>query len=298
MFDTNVNNAYGGYVFDQGRGSGTYGTKQSSTLTAEERARLVKNENAFSLALNEIDVIRGFCNHRSEDGMSDTLTNEPDGTVKCWVCNYKFSPVDPSLTKEDVQDSVNLINDILQTIKLLFVDMPVSAQREFFQIIPLLDKVPQLFELATRNFSKHENFNAWGYKGANMNTMNMFNMLSGVLGGAGMGPQTGMGMSNPQSYSNMPNPVFGAFGTPVGGMGMGAPMGAQPMGMMGMGAVDAYGRPMGYNPQMTGYSYGMETEEERKKREEEERKRREEEEARRRAAAASGTVNAATTFTA
>lgn len=300
MFDTNGNNSYGGYAFNQGNGK--VGTKQSSTLSQEEYARLVKNENAFSLALSETDVLRGICNHRTPDGMSDSLVSEPDGTVRCYICNYVFSPVDPSLTKEDIRDSVNLITDILQTIKLLFVDMPISSQREFFQIIPLLDKVPQLFELATKNFSKHENYNAWGYKGANMNTMNMFSMLSNVLNGGGagygaMGVQPGM--VNPQSYSNMANPVFGAFGTPVGSPQVGMPVGAmgvQP-GMVNppMGAVDMYGRPIGYNPQTAGYSYGMETEEERKKREEEEKRRREEEEARKRAG---GTVTGTATFTA
>ena len=293
MFDSNSNNGYGGYIFRNNGGKTI--TKQSSTLTQEEYSRLVKNDNAFSLALSETDVLRGICNHRSLDGMSDSLVNEPDGTVRCNICNYVFSPVDPSLTKEDIRDSVNLINDILQTIKLLFVDMPISSQREFFQIIPLLDKVPQLFELATRNFSKHENYNAWGYSGTNMNTMNMFNMLSSFLNGGGYGaPQAQPGMVNPQSYSNMPNPAFGAFGTPVGSAPMGAaapmsgmrtPMGVQPP----MMTTDMYGRPVEYNPQTAGFAYGAETEEERKKREEEERKKRE---------AASGTVSATTTFTA
>lgn len=276
MYDSNDNNAYGGYVFD--RKTGQYTTKQSTTLTQEEYARLSKQDSVFSLALSETDVIRSFCNHRNLEGTADTLLQEPDGTVRCWLCNYKFSPVDPSMTKDDVQDAVNLITDILQTIKMLFIDMPISAQREYFQIIPLIEKVPQLFELAARNFSKHENYNAWGYKNANMNTMNMFNMLSNVLGG-GMGAAPNMGMG--QSYSNMGNPVFGAFGTP-----MGAPNGVAPnMGGMMMGGAPNV-TPSGYNPQTTGYAYGMESEEEKKKREEEE--------AKKRAATVSGTA----TFTA
>lgn len=243
MIDTNANNNYGGYVFNPQ--NGPYQAKQSSTLTQEEYNRLIKQDNPFSLALTETEVLRGFCNHRSQDGMKDMLVSDPDGTVHCEVCGYRFSPVDPNMTKEDVQESVNLITDILQTIKLLFIDMPVPAQREFFQIIPLLCKVPQLFELAVRNFNKHENVNAWGYRGQNMGTMNLFNMLSSALNGTM--PMGGMNM--------------GQMGMPNMGQPMGQPMPGMPNPMMGAAAPGAgmgmFGTPMGgYSPETTGWQYG------------------------------------------
>jgi hypothetical protein len=245
MFDTNGNNTYGGVVYNPQNGQ--YQQKQTSTLTQEEYNRLMKQENRFSLALTETEVLRGLCNHRSLDGMKDMLTQDPDGTVRCEVCGYRFEPVDPSMTEEDVKESVKLITDILQTIKLLFIDMPVSASREFFQIIPLLEKVPDLFKLAVSNFSKHENVNAWGYRGQNMGTMNLFNMLSGALNG-GM-PMYGQPQyQQPFQQQPMNNGYYGAFGTQVPPMN--APVGAQaPMGnpaMMG-----------GYNPQTVGFQYGQ-----------------------------------------
>lgn len=286
MFDSGNGN-FGSYVYGQPK-DGHYTTKQSSTLTEEEYSRLVKQDTAFSLALTETDLIKGICNHRTLDGMKDTLVQEIDGSVRCIVCGYRFSPVDPSMTKDDVNEAVGLVTDILQTVKMLFIDMPVEAQREFFQIIPLLGKVPQLFELATRNFSKHENYNAWGYRGANMGTMNMFNMLAGTLsGGAPMGPgMMGMGTGMPgQSYSNMGNPAF-AFGGNVG-MGNYPNMGAMGPGMMGMGAT-APNPP--YTSTTTDYAYGAISEEERRRREEEEK--------RRAAEAAGNTVQGTATFTA
>ena len=283
MFDSGNGN-FGGYEYGKPR-DGQYSTKQSSTLTEEEYSRLVKQDTAFSLALTETDLIRGFCNHRTLDGVRDTLIQEIDGTVRCTVCGYRFSPVDPSMTKDDVNEAVCLVTDILQTVKMLFIDMPVAAQREFFQIIPLLGKVPQLFELATRNFSKHENYNAWSYRGANMGTMNMFNMLAGTLSsGAPIGGNMGMmGTGMPgQSYSNMGNPAF-AFGGNAG-MGNYPNMGS---GMVGMGTT-APNPP--YTSTTTDYAYGAMSEEERRKREEEEK--------RRAAEAAGNTVQGTATFTA
>lgn len=256
MFDSNRNNGYVGFYYNPQNGT-QYASKQSSSLSAEEYNRLVKQENPFSLALTETEMLRGICNHRTLDGTKDTLFQDTDGTVRCEVCGYRFNPVDPNLSKEDVQDAVNLITDILQTIKLLFIDMPLPAQREFFQIIPLLDKVPQLFELAVKNFNKHENYNLWGYRGQNMGTLNLFNMLSGVLNGtAPMGGMMGQGMpmGNGQQMplggmgAPMPNPAYGAFETPM--------MGAPNMQEMPMGAVSPMqGMQMGQGMH-NGYQYG------------------------------------------
>ncbi|MCM1142276.1 MAG: hypothetical protein NC453_27210 [Muribaculum sp.] len=249
MFDTNANNVYGGYVYNP---TGQMQTKQSSTLTQDEYTRLMKKDNGFSLALTETDVLRGVCNHRTMDGMQDTLAQEPDGSVRCQVCGYSFRPMDAATTQEDVKEACALVIDILQTIKLLYIDMPVNTQREFFQIIPLIEKVPQLFELAVKNFSKHENYGAWNYRGQNMSAMNLFSMLSGALnagapmmgqpmmGGMGMGMPMGqpMGMGAPM----MGNPAFqmdpnAAMSNGFGFVGQGAPMGA------------------GYTAQTQGYQY-------------------------------------------
>lgn len=241
MFDSNANNVYGGFMYNPQNGQ--MQTKQGSTLTQEEYNRLVKQDNPFSLALTETELLRGICNHRKPDGSGDTLVQDTDGTVRCEVCGHRFMPVDSNMTPESVQEAVALTTDILQTIKLLYVDMPVPAQREFFQIIPLLEKVPQLFDLAVRNFNKHENYNAWGYRGQNMGTMNLFNMLSGALNSGA--PMYGYGYNN-----GMPNMA----GQPVGSVppmsnGFGYPNGMPQQQMMG-------GMPnMGYNPQTQGFQY-------------------------------------------
>lgn len=249
MFDSNGNNLYGGYQYNPQ----TMPTKQGSTLSQEENQKLLRKENQFSLALTEIEMLKGICNHRTQDGTGDTLIQCPDGSVRCSVCGYEFMPVDSQTGREEIQEATKLIVDILQTIKLLYIDMPIATQREFFQIIPLIEKVPQLFELAVKNFSKHENFGNWGFKGQNMSAMNLFSMLSGALsdpnvmmGGA---PQMGMPMGGMPQYGN-----------PAMNPQMGMPMGGMPMsngfGFVGnpQMTVPTGGMP-GYNPQTSGWQY-------------------------------------------
>lgn len=213
--DQNMNNYYGGNVYTGQPNQ--YATKQPSTLTSEEYNRLVKQENPFSLALTELERLRAICNHRTIDGMGDTLTQMANGQMKCTVCGYEFLPIDAAeMTKEDIVASVKVVTDILQTIKLMFVDMPAESQREYFQIIPLIERIPGLFDLAVKNYQKYESMNVWNYRGANLGTMNLFNMLSSAL--TGMGPQQ-------QPTPQYGNPAFGVFGTGMNpNMGMGTPM--------------------------------------------------------------------------
>ena len=259
MFDSNQNNNYGGWAYNPNPQQ--YQTKQVSSLSAEEYDRLQKQDNPFSLALTETEMLRGICNHRTKDGMGDTLVQNPDGSVECQVCGYRFRPVD-TMQQEDVKEACDLITDILQTVKLLYIDMPVQTQREFFQIIPLIGKIPQLFDLAVRNFSKHENYNTWAYKGQNMGTMNLFNMLTGALNG-GYAPNYGaQGFGQPQQ--NMYNPAYGyapQYQQPQQTVNPNQPVGSVPPMSNGFGYPNGapnYGPvpPIGgYQPQMQGYQY-------------------------------------------
>ena len=119
--------------------------KFNNALTAEEIQRLQQKVQQFSLGITEEEYLRGVCNHRNAEGTADTLVIDPvTGKVRCATCGYEFSPVEPNMTPEELQDDVNRIVDILQTIKLLYIDLPADAARNYFQIIPMLEKIPQL----------------------------------------------------------------------------------------------------------------------------------------------------------
>ena len=212
-------------------------TKHNNFLSNEEIARLQNKTNEFSLALTGDQILRAKCNHRSPDGMSDMLVQDPvDGTVSCKICGYKFNPISISIDKNTIFDYINGINDILQSIKLVFRDMPAESA-EYFTIIPLLEKIPELFDLAAKNMQKYESMNNPYYM--NNNSIGAVQALTnlGNIFGAG-------GFFNQPMQQNFANQ----------GMPMGQPMGApnpvfnNPFGFAGASQV-------GYSPATAGFQY-------------------------------------------
>ena len=239
---------YGGYQPQQVQ-------KFASTLTEEEIEKLTKSASKFSLGITQEERARGVCNHRSADGMTDTLIrDELTGKWKCKICGYTFHEVDSSTTIEEISEVIKQVIDILQTTKLMFIDMPVETAREFYQIIPLLEKIPNLFDLAAKNLAKHETF-GWNVKNPNMSAYSMFQNLNNLYGG-GLMMGTPMGqpyMAPQQPY--MPNMAQQPMGQPYAQQPfMNQPqmsMGYQPQsnGFMYNPA------PTGYQPQTTGFAY-------------------------------------------
>ena len=236
MFDQNQTNPYmmnGAFNYN---GYNEPQPKIMNNLTPEEIKMLQQNRSQFSLGLTEKETLQAGCNHRLPDGSGDSLTFDPDtGIARCTICGYEFRPVEPDATFETIKDSADRIVDILQTIKIMYTDLPRDAAREYFQIIPLIEKVPELFQFAAKTFAKHS-YNAWNYNNSNMNGVQMFNQLNNLFGGGGFG------------YQPQPN-----FQQPMGGP---APFMNAPQQPMGMGNPFGYpGAQPGYQPQMAGYQY-------------------------------------------
>ena len=240
------------YSFPQGSGYQFMGgpqmpTKINNFLSNEEIQKLIQKENQFSLQLTETEVLRGKCNHRSADGLRDTIVEDPiTGVSRCTICGYEFRPLDIQTSPEQIQESCDTILDILQTIKLIFVGMPIEAA-EFFQLIPLIEKIPKLFEYAVKDYAKHERVDQYMYNNRNMSTMNLFNMLCGTI--------------NQQPFNTQPvDPNAAAQQQPYGFAAQ-APMGAaapqfNPYMGMGMPMSNGFGyMGGGYTPQTTGYQF-------------------------------------------
>ena len=196
-------------------------------LTEEEIQKLIHKDNTFSLAITETERLKATCNHRYNNG-TDAIVETENGLCRCNICGHVFDPIDANTTKEDLIASIQTTLDILQTIKMIYLDMPEQTAREFFVMIPLLEKVPELFERAAKSYARYDNVNAYGYNNRNMNVMNMFAMLNGVLNGAPIN------MQQPQQGYTFPNYGY-----------------QQPMMSNGFVAQD----PNMYNAQMTGFQY-------------------------------------------
>lgn len=216
--------------------------KIQNILTPDEIAHLVKDKNQFSLALTQEEKLKACCNHQWTDKNIDALVeDQTDGRVVCQICGYKFKPLDAyTTTKESLQAAVDDILDVLQTIKLIYFDLDGTVAREYFQIIPLIERIPGLFDIASKNYAKHESVMPWATNGKNMSTMQAFAMLSSMLNGGGA--------PNPAMYQQQPYGYQGAYyQQPQPGvnpaMGMGMPFG-QP--------TNGFGAP-GYQAQTNGF---------------------------------------------
>lgn len=200
--------------------------KIKNNLTQEEIMRLVQKDNQFTLALTEVEKLRAACNHRWADGTQDSIVEDPvTGICTCQICGYQFEPIAENTDKETLEEYVKNILDVLQTIKLLYIEMPEDVAREFFMVIPLIEKIPKLFERACSVYNKYSDVNVYGYNNRNMNAMQIFNMLQGTLAGQPMG--------QPMA------PNYGYAQAPYGSNGFVAT------------GVD----PNAYNPQTAGFQY-------------------------------------------
>ena len=195
----------GGYYYNQ---QVVPQQKIPNVLTDEEIKELQQTQDVFRLNLTTREAMQAACNHRLADGTSDSLVFDPTtGTARCTICGYEFTPIDESTSIEEIKDAAITLTNILQTIKLMYVDMPADAARTYFQIIPLIEKVPKLFEFAAKNFNKHE-FSQWQYNNGSVGAMAMLSNINAMFNGGGFAPQQ--------------------YGQPVQQPMMGAPMG-QPM---------------------------------------------------------------------
>lgn len=201
--------------------------KFNNPLTAEQIKRLQQKDTQFSLGLTEEEQLRGVCNHRNAEGTGDTLVYDPvTGEARCAICGYKFRPVEPDVNLDDISEDVSRIVDILQTIKLMYIDLPANAALEYFQIIPLLEKIPQLFKFAAENMTKHECYN-WQYNNRNMGAVNMFQNLTNMFGAmnnmAYQQPQQPMMNPAMNAPAGFPNAAYGQNPFGYNGASMYAP---------------------------------------------------------------------------
>ena len=234
MFDQTANQNYGapqmgGYQFNGYQPQQI--PKVMNVLTNEEIKELQQSTSQFSLGLTSKEILQGACNHRSPDGTQDTLVfDQNTGIARCTICGYEFRPIEADTSYETIKDAADRLVDILQTIKIMYTELPAGAAREYFQIIPLIGKIPQLFEFAAKNFAKHE-YNAWSYQNHNMGGAAMLQNLNNIFGASmqPMNPQFNPYAGQPQQPVGYPNPVMqgNAFGYP--GASMAPQQGYMPM---------------------------------------------------------------------
>ena len=174
-----------------------------NTLSAEDIKMLQNQGSTFSLGLTDEEVKRAICNHRSADGLSDTLVVDPiTGIAKCQICGYEFKPLDSNIDYDEIKEDIKRVEDILQTAKLMYIDLPAEAAKEFYPIIAMLEKVPKFIELAAKNMAKHDSYNYY-LNDRNIGAAAVLNNLNNMFSNMAMNYQ-------PQQ------PMYGMYNQPAG----------------------------------------------------------------------------------
>lgn len=156
--------------------------KYTQPLTPEQINRLRSSGDAFDIKVSQDDLLRAACTHKENgaptlvsEGVNPATGNE---ILRCTICGESFEMVEA--TDEQVQNAVDLIINLLQTSKTMYLDAPKTLVEQFYQVLPLLRLFPKLYQRAMKNFNMYESA-----LGTNpMNTVagtNGFQMMGAML---------------------------------------------------------------------------------------------------------------------
>lgn len=181
--------------------------KMTNPLTAEERDAL-KVDNSFTLTVTPAEMAAAVCTHKDASKGEFSIVPNADGTCTCSICHTTFNPniVDDAT----VNQACELVLNCLETIKLMNLDANPELIRGYFQMIPFLKKMPQLWKLSNNSFNRYNAQAPVQQATGNVSYFNALNMLQNPT----------VPMAQPYGYN------YG-FQQPM----MGQPMMPQQMGM-------------------------------------------------------------------
>ena len=195
-------------------------------LKDEDVKELQKNDSLFSLKVTTQELNRAICTHKYPNTNKFAVDVLPNGDMVCAICGARFNP--DQLTPEEVEKTVKDFENILQSCKLMYLNIPENVVKQFFSMIPFVQKTPQLYKISAENYQR---FAPAGNTTQDVyQTNGVYNAFRQVVGGGFPGmnygmpqynqyqgygmmnngyPQNGgqMNMGNP--YTNMPNQYTG-----------------------------------------------------------------------------------------
>lgn len=166
-----------------------------SWLSPEKLALLRKGVAKFNLSVSDEELARGQCNHMTNGHSALISDADGSGGYTCSVCGTHMNV--RMLSQEEVKNATDNILDVLNTIKITYLSLDPNTALEYFQIIPLIEKIPKLFEMAMNDFKRYDNSSAF-VQNSNQNPFNLFNSLVGP----GFGGMNTVYMNQPQGYYN------------------------------------------------------------------------------------------------
>ena len=148
----------------------------TQSISEEEIQKLQSsNGNKFDLNVPEVEFIRAMCNHKHNGMDVAQQVNDSTGDVWCPICNERWNP--ELISKEQAKQLVDAFVNQLQIMKWVG-NFPVEVIRDYFTLIPLLRKFPDLLEIASNNYKKYAN----GQTFVNANNNSIYNQYELLMG--------------------------------------------------------------------------------------------------------------------
>lgn len=120
-------------------------------LTNEEIKILTKvKPKELNFKITKEEYLRSLCTHSDSDEKDILMQKEDSNNLYCPICGAEFDPRS-NIDKKEVEDAVNKVINYIQIIKYMG-EFPREVGEEIYPIIPLLKKIPDLFEYAENKF--------------------------------------------------------------------------------------------------------------------------------------------------
>lgn len=174
----------------------------TQNLTPEQIKLLTASGGGLDLELNEEDIARAACLHKTADGkgFATTIIDEATSTVRCNICGAEFTMIPhPPAT---IDQAMKVIEDTAQQSKLMWLDAPADVSKAYFAFLPLMKKVKSVNKVAQGVYNKL--------------TKNMNVQAGREIGGFGALDSLTCGFGAPVAYPTpTPAPGYNAPGMPV-----------------------------------------------------------------------------------
>lgn len=154
---------YGGYFNGAFVPNGGISSPTFTNILNNEVIKQLMNhpqKNLFDLNITEEDLYRAYCYHN--DNTRPVVMATKDGECYCPICQAKFRS--EAFSEEEIKNAVGVINDALQQIKLSG-QVPTGFGKDYFSIIPMIHRIPELYKYSNKNMEKMFNNNMYSIAG-------------------------------------------------------------------------------------------------------------------------------------
>ena len=231
--------------------------KNTQPLTEEEIKMLQASSSKMSMEIPKEEFLRAKCTHKYTNGNSAAINMNADirGATphfRCEICGQEWDPANESLV--DIDNIINNITNIFQTIKLVYTDAPVELISTYSQIMPLIKRLGAMWQAAIACNTKYSvPANNQAYNNVpNVAYGTSFQQLNTLMTNPGAAAYMQQPYAQPYAYQPQymqqpyAQPAYGnpmAYGTP-----MAAPQAQQPMQAPSVGAMPQAQQPMQPQP--------------------------------------------------